>query len=107
MEKLSFYNEIKKKIDDFILQDSHCVIFKGDELINSYVFQELEKIIFFNNLALDSLKKNDVVFSSALLGKISEIENIFKKKKNFLITSIDYQKIFLEYNPKENVENNS
>jgi len=39
MEKLSFYNEIKKKIDDFILQDSHCVIFKGDELINTYVFQ--------------------------------------------------------------------
>ena len=39
MEKLSFYNEIKKKVDDFILQDSHCVIFKGDELINSYVFQ--------------------------------------------------------------------
>ena len=72
-----------------------------------YVFQELEKIIFFNNLALDSLKKNDVVFSSDLLGKISEIENIFKKKKNFLITSIDYQKIFLEYNPKENAENNS
>ena len=39
MEKLSFYNEIKKKIDDFILQDSHCIILKGDELINSYVFQ--------------------------------------------------------------------
>ena len=72
-----------------------------------YVFQELEKIIFFNNLALNSLKKNDVVFSSDLLGKISEIENIFKKKKNFFITSIDYQKIFLEYIPKENVENNS
>ena len=71
------------------------------------VFQELDKIIFFNNLALDSLKKNDVVFSSDLLGKISEIENIFKKKKNFFITSIDYQKIFLEYIPKENVENNS
>ena len=39
MEKLSFYNEIKKKIDDFILQDSHCIILKGDELINSYVFK--------------------------------------------------------------------
>ena len=72
-----------------------------------YVFQELEKIIFFNNLALDSLKKNDVVFSSDLLGKISEIENIFKKKKNFFITSINKKKIFLEYIPKENVENNS
>ena len=72
-----------------------------------YVSQELEKIIFFDNLSLSSLKKNDVVFKSNLLGKITEVEKLFKNNKNFKINSIDYQKIFLEFSLKENAQNNS
>jgi hypothetical protein len=72
-----------------------------------YVSQELEKIIFFDNLSLSSLKKNDVVFKSNLLGKITEVEKLFKNNKNFKINSIDYQKIFLEFSLQENAQNNS
>ena len=72
-----------------------------------YVSQELEKIIFFDNLFLSSLKKNDVVFNSNLLGKITEVEKLFKNNKNFRINSIDYQRIFLEFSFQENAQNNS
>ena len=63
------------------------------------VFQELENIIFFDNLSLSSLTNDDVIFSSNLLGKVSDIEKIFRTKKNFKINSINYKKISIEFNP--------
>ena len=45
MEKLSFHDEIKKKVDDFILHDNHCILLKGEDLINSYIFQAFYHLV--------------------------------------------------------------
>ena len=42
---------------------------------------------------------NDVIFSSNLLGKTSDIEKLFKNNSLFSINSINYAEIFLEFNP--------
>ena len=63
------------------------------------VSQELENIIFFDNLLLNKLNTRDVIFSSNLLGKISDIEKLFKNNSLFSINSINYAEIFLEFNP--------
>ena len=49
IKSLSFSEEVRNKSNDFLSSDNHCLIFKGDELINSYIFQAL-----YNNLEKNS-----------------------------------------------------
>lgn len=49
IEDLSFYNKIKILIDDFIISPNHCILLRGDELINSYFFQA-----FYNHVEKSS-----------------------------------------------------
>ena len=49
IKSLSFSDEVRNKSDDFLLSDNHCLILKGDELINSYIFQAI-----YNNLEKNS-----------------------------------------------------
>ena len=49
IKSLSFCEEVRNKSNDFLSSDNHCLIFKGDELINSYIFQAL-----YNNLEKNS-----------------------------------------------------
>tara|TARA_B100001027_G_C16261741_1_gene329804 strand:- start:1876 stop:2541 length:666 start_codon:yes stop_codon:yes gene_type:complete len=52
LEKLSFHDEIKKKVENFIIQDNHCILLKGEDLISSYIFQA------FYHLADKNFKTN-------------------------------------------------
>ena len=61
--------------------------------------RDRENIIFFDDLLLNKLNNNDVIFSSNLLGKTSDIEKLFKNNSLFSINSINYAEIFLEFNP--------
>lgn len=72
-----------------------------------YVFKELEQIIYFNELSLYKLENKDVIFKSNLLGKLIQVKKILFNKKDFKITSSDYEKIILEFKPKKNVEDNT
>ena len=49
IKSLSFYDEVRDKADDFLSSDNHCLILKGDELVNSYIFQAI-----YNNLEKNS-----------------------------------------------------
>ena len=62
------------------------------------VSQELENIIFFDDLSLNQLNNNDVIFTSNLLGKISDIQKLFKNNPILRINSLNYAEIFLEFN---------
>ena len=62
------------------------------------VSQELENIIFFDDLSLNQLNNNDVIFSTNLLGKISDIQKLFKNNPILSINSLNYAEIFLEFN---------
>ena len=45
IKSLSFSDEVRDRSVDFLSSDNHCLILKGDELINSYIFQAI-----YNNL---------------------------------------------------------
>ena len=62
------------------------------------VSEELENIIFFDDLSLNQLNNNDVIFSSNLLGKISDVEKLFKNNSILSINSVNYAEIFLDFN---------
>ena len=49
IKSLSFCDEVRDKADDFLSSDNHCLILKGDELVNSYIFQAI-----YNNLEKNS-----------------------------------------------------
>ena len=49
IKSLSFFDEVRDKSDDFLSSDNHCLILKGDELVNSYIFQAI-----YNNLEKNS-----------------------------------------------------
>ncbi|MFL2754486.1 MAG: HdaA/DnaA family protein [Gammaproteobacteria bacterium] len=99
IKSLSFCEEVRNKSSDFLSSDNHCLIFKGDELINSYIFQALyndleknSKCIFismrdnksevlkdldnFSHIFIDS-------FNECFENKISEIDlfNLYNSSK--------------------------
>ena len=49
IKSLSFCDEFRDKSDNFLSSDNHCLILKGDELVNSYIFQAI-----YNNLEKNS-----------------------------------------------------
>ena len=49
IKSLSFCDEVRDKSDNFLSSDNHCLILKGDELVNSYIFQAI-----YNNLEKNS-----------------------------------------------------
>ena len=79
IKTLSFYEDIKKRVDDFILSDNHCVLFRGDELINSYIFQafynEVEKTIKSIYISLVNKK-------SSILNNLESFDFIFIESFN-------------------------
>ncbi len=97
IKSLSFCDEVRDKSDDFLSSDNHCLILKGDELVNSYIFQAIyndleknSKCIFismkdnksevlkdldnFSHIFIDS-------FNECFENKISEIEILSDTKK--------------------------
>ena len=100
IKTLSFYEDIKKRVDDFILSDNHCVLFRGDELINSYIFQafynEVEKtiksiyvsLINKKSSVLNNLESFDFIFiesfNDCYEDKYSEIDlfNLYNSSKS-------------------------
>ena len=49
IKSLRFCDEFRDKSDNFLSSDNHCLILKGDELVNSYIFQAI-----YNNLEKNS-----------------------------------------------------
>ena len=74
---------------------------------NDLVSQELENIIFFDDLSLNQLNNNDVIFSTNLLGKTSDIQKLFKNNPILSINSLNYAEIFLEFNSIYRVKSNT
>ena len=99
IKSLSVCEEVRNKSNNFLSSDNHCLIFKGDELINSYIFQALyndleknSKCIFismrdnkskvlkdldnFSHIFIDS-------FNECFENKISEIDlfNLYNSSK--------------------------
>ena len=74
---MSFCEEVRNKSNDFLSSDNHCLIFKGDELINSYIFQAL-----YNNLE----KNSKCIFISMKDNKseaLKDLDNFYYEcKKN-------------------------
>lgn len=100
IKSLSFCDEVRDKSDDFLSSDNHCLILKGDELVNSYIFQAIyndleknSKCIFicmkdnksevlkdldnFSHIFIDS-------FNECFENKISEIDlfNLYNSSKD-------------------------
>ena len=100
IKSLSFCDEVRDKADDFLSSDNHCLILKGDELVNSYIFQAIyndleknSKCIFismkdnksevlkdldnFSHIFIDS-------FNECFENKISEIDlfNLYNSSKD-------------------------
>ena len=76
IKSLSFSDEVRNKSDEFLSSDNHCLIFKGDELINSYIFQAI-----YNNLE----KKFKCIFISMKDNK----SEVLKDLDNFSHIFID------------------
>ena len=76
IKSLSFSDEVRNKSDDFLSSDNHCLILKGDELINSYIFQAI-----YNNLE----KKFKCIFISMKDNK----SEVLKDLDNFSHIFID------------------
>ena len=76
IKSLSFSDEVRDKSDDFLSSDNHCLILKGDELINSYIFQAI-----YNNLE----KKFKCIFISMKDNK----SEVLKDLDNFSHIFID------------------
>ena len=76
IKSLSFSDEIRGKSDEFLSSDNHCLILKGDELINSYIFQAV-----YNNLE----KKFKCIFISMKDNK----SEVLKDLDNFSHIFID------------------
>ena len=100
IKSLSFCDEFRDKSDNFLSSDNHCLILKGDELVNSYIFQAI-----YNNLEKNSKcifismkdNKSDVLkdlddfshifidsFNECFENKISEIDlfNLYNSSKD-------------------------
>ena len=100
IKSLSFCDEFRDKSDNFLSSDNHCLILKGDELVNSYIFQAI-----YNNLEKNSKcifismkdNKSEVLkdldnfshifidsFNECFENKISEIDlfNLYNSSKN-------------------------
>ena len=100
IKSLSFCDEVRDKSEDFLSSDNHCLILKGDELVNSYIFQAIyndleknSKCIFismkdnksevlkdldnFSHIFIDS-------FNECFENKISEIDlfNLYNSSKD-------------------------
>ena len=76
IKSLSFSDEVRNKSDEFLSSDNHCLILKGDELINSYIFQAI-----YNNLE----KKFKCIFISMKDNK----SEVLKDLDNFSHIFID------------------
>ena len=76
IKSLSFSDEVRDRSDDFLSSDNHCLILKGDELINSYIFQAI-----YNNLE----KKFKCIFISMKDNK----SEVLKDLDNFSHIFID------------------
>ena len=76
IKSLSFSDEVRNKSNDFLSSDNHCLILKGDELINSYIFQAI-----YNNLE----KKFKCIFISMKDNK----SEVLKDLDNFSHIFID------------------
>ena len=76
IKSLSFSDEVRNKSDEFLSSDNHCLILKGDELINSYIFQAI-----YNNLE----KKFKCIFISMKDNK----SEVLKDLDNFSYIFID------------------
>ena len=74
IKSLSFCDEFRDKSDNFLSSDNHCLILKGDELVNSYIFQAI-----YNNLEKNSkcifisMKEN----KSEVLKDLDDFSHIF------------------------------
>ena len=77
LEALSFYEKVNQEIKFFSESSEHCLILKGEELINSYLLQA-----FYNRL----VKENKCVFIS--LKNVSNYE-ILKNLESFEFIFID------------------
>jgi len=100
IKSLSFCDEVRDKSDDFLSSDNHCLILKGDELVNSYIFQaiynDLEKnskciFISMKDNKSEVLKDLDIFshifidsFNECFENKISEIDlfNLYNSSKD-------------------------
>ena len=100
IKSLSFCDEVRDKSDDFLSSDNHCLILKGDELVNSYIFQaiynDLEKnskciFISMKDNKSEVLKDLDNFsyifidsFNECFENKISEIDlfNLYNSSKD-------------------------
>ena len=74
IKSLSFCDEVRDKSDDFLSSDNHCLILKGDELVNSYIFQAIYNDVEKNSKCIFiSMKDN----KSEVLKDLDNFSHIF------------------------------
>ena len=74
IKSLSFFDEVRDKSDDFLSSDNHCLILKGDELVNSYIFQAIYNDLEKNSKCIFiSMKDN----KSEVLKDLDNFSHIF------------------------------
>ena len=74
IKSLSFCDEVRDKADDFLSSDNHCLILKGDELVNSYIFQAIYNDLEKNSKCIFiSMKDN----KSEVLKDLDNFSHIF------------------------------
>ena len=74
IKSLSFCDEVRDKSDDFLSSDNHCLILKGDELVNSYIFQAIYNDLEKNSKCIFiSMKDN----KSEVLKDLNNFSHIF------------------------------
>ena len=74
IKSLSFCDEVRDKSDDFLSSDNHCLILKGDELVNSYIFQAIYNDLEKNSKCIFiSMKDN----KSEVLKDLDNFSHIF------------------------------
>ena len=74
IKSLSFCDEFRDKSDNFLSSDNHCLILKGDELVNSYIFQAIYNDLEKNSKCIFiSMKDN----KSEVLKDLNNFSHIF------------------------------
>ena len=79
IKSLSFCDEFRDKSDNFLSSDNHCLILKGDELVNSYIFQAI-----YNNL-----EKNSKCIFISMKDNKSEVLKDLNKFSHIFIDSFN------------------
>ena len=101
------FNKVVDSIQEsrklFINKDSLrplTVVVKNISSLEDYdlAFKELNKIVLFSDLKISSLDIKNTIFTGNLLGKITELENLFNTAINFEILSIEYKEIVIKFN---------